>query len=536
MSNQTRLAERLAFIELDGSAAQRLKGMKEVLTAALPGALDRFYRKMQSEPAARAVLAKPGVLHRTKGRQRAHWDRIAGGRFDHRYLAAVTRVGEAHARIGLEPRWHIGGYAILLEQLVTSILTDRWPKRGFGRRQFNAADVAADMSALIKAVFLDIDLAVAVYLQAVEAARKASEEKVRASAAVTGALRPVLGALAGGDLTHRIHGTLPEPHRLLQQDVNTALDRLHDTVSGVVQNTQGLLSDAGELVQVSDELSRRTARQSAGLHKTAAKLDEITLCARRTAETAADARTGMASVKTEAEASSLGLREAVTAMGMIERSSSEIARIVGLIDQIATQTNILALNAGVEAARAGAAGTGFAVIAAEVRSLARRSAAAAQEIKGLVAESGRAVETGVALVGNTSEGLERIVAEIAHVNRLIEQISATGQEQATSLGEVNATVAAMDQATQETAAMVEQTAAASHSLADDAEGLLRLVRQFRIARPTVAALPPLREVPRPAAPLRETPREVPVMAPTRGRGQWRPFIIYSSDRPGETDR
>jgi methyl-accepting chemotaxis protein len=166
-------------------------------------------------------------------------------------------------------------------------------------------------------------------------------------------------------------------------------------------------------------------------------------------------------------------------MSEIEKSSGEISQIIGVIDEIAFQTNLLALNAGVEAARAGGAGKGFAVVASEVRALAQRSAQAAKEIKALIKASTNQVSTGVDLVGEAGKALGRIAAQVTELNGVVAEIAASAQEQSTALAEVNTAVNQMDQMTQQNAAMVEETTAASHSLADEADRLSSLVGQFR---------------------------------------------------------
>jgi methyl-accepting chemotaxis protein len=208
------------------------------------------------------------------------------------------------------------------------------------------------------------------------------------------------------------------------------------------------------------------------------------------------------------------VRQAVTAMAQIEKSSRQIGQIIGVIDEIAFQTNLLALNAGVEAARAGDAGKGFAVVASEVRALAQRSAEAAREIKDLISTSTRQVEEGVDLVGQTGEALERIVAQVGEITGLVGEIAASAREQSTGLAEVNTAVNQMDQVTQQNAAMVEQSTAASHSLAQEAEALSRLVARFRLNRAAEAEAAPA-----PAPAPAPTPAPAPALRRVAASGQ-----------------
>ena len=332
---------------------------------------------------------------------------------------------------------------------------------------------------------------------AAEAERQAREaEKAREAeqdAIAFGALGEAMGKLAHGDLTHRITVAFAPKAEQLKTDFNAAVATLQDTMRVISGNTTSMRSGAGEISQAADDLSRRTEQQAASLEETAAALDEITATVRKTAEGANHAREVVETARTDAERSAAVVQRATAAMGEIEESSKQIGQIIGVIDEIAFQTNLLALNAGVEAARAGDAGKGFAVVASEVRALAQRSAEAAKEIKTLINASTAQVGQGVDLVAETGKALQRIAAQVAEINGSVSEIAASAQEQAVGLQQVNTAVNQMDQVTQQNAAMVEESTAASHALANEAVELARLMGQFSIGqdqgRPIVRKTP-----------------------------------------------
>ena len=319
-------------------------------------------------------------------------------------------------------------------------------------------------------------------LATAERARVDSErtEAARLQALVVTALAQGLERLSSGDLLFRLSKPFSAEYEKLRTDFNVAMDKLQETMKEIILNTEGVRSGAGEITQASDDLAQRTGRQAAGLEKTAAALDQITVMVRRTAQGAQEARDLVSAAKTDAEQSGMVVHETITAMSSIEASSKQIGNIVGLIDEIAFQTNLLALNAGVEAARAGEAGRGFAVVATEVRALAQRSAEAAKEIKALISTSSQQVDTGVKLVGETGRALARIVDQVGRLNQLVADIAHSAQEQAAGLSDVNAAVSQMDQVTQQTVTKVAEATAASHDLVSEAEALTRLTGQFQI--------------------------------------------------------
>lgn len=365
-----------------------------------------------------------------------------------------------------------------------------------------------------------------------EKAKAAEEDRIAITALAQG-----LNAMAHGDLTHRMTADVAPKAEQLKSDFNAAVSQLEQAVAVVVGNVAAIRSGSGEISQASDDLSRRTEQQAASLEETAAALDEITATVNRTADGARQASRAVQTARNEAEASGVVVSDAVAAMTAIEQSSNQIGAIIGVIDEIAFQTNLLALNAGVEAARAGDAGRGFAVVASEVRALAQRSAEAAKEIKTLITASGRQVEQGVNLVGQTGQALGRIVAGVAEIDGLMSEISASAQEQATGLQQVNTAVNQMDQVTQQNAAMVEESTAASHSLAQEADVLAASVAHFKVAQlkaaPAAPALKPTALKPtasepvavfgaaEPRAPAQRTPQpvaETVAALKTMGRG------------------
>ena len=320
-----------------------------------------------------------------------------------------------------------------------------------------------------------------------ERVRREAEERSAAEAAalVVGSIGAGLERLAAGDLSFRLETALPPAYERLRTDLNSTVAQLEDLVRGIVANTSAIRSGTDEISSASDALSRRTEQQAASLEETAAALDEITATVRRTAEGSKHARAVVGNARGNAEQSGLVVRQAVEAMSGIEKSSREIGQIIGVIDEIAFQTNLLALNAGVEAARAGDAGRGFAVVASEVRALAQRSAEAAKEIKALISTSGVQVQQGVTYVGQAGEALVRIVAQVTEIDGIVGEIASSAQEQATGLDQVNTAVNQMDQVTQQNAAMVEESTAASHALTQETGELARLVAGFRLSQVAV---------------------------------------------------
>lgn len=293
-------------------------------------------------------------------------------------------------------------------------------------------------------------------------------------------LANALTALSDGNLTVKLETPFLPSLEKLRVDFNGAVAKLCGTLQTISENAGAIAAASQQIQSASNDLSKRTEQQAASVEETAAALEEITTTVADSSHRAQEAGQLVRRTKDNAERSGDVVGQAVEAMGKIERSASEIANIIGVIDEIAFQTNLLALNAGVEAARAGEAGKGFAVVAQEVRELAQRSAKAAKEIKGLIDASNAHVQSGVALVGTTGKALQEIVSQVVQVDTNVGAIVEASKEQATGLKEINTAVNTMDQGTQQNAAMVEETTAAAHSLANEADQLFQLLGQFNI--------------------------------------------------------
>ncbi|MDR3464051.1 MAG: HAMP domain-containing methyl-accepting chemotaxis protein [Beijerinckiaceae bacterium] len=355
-------------------------------------------------------------------------------------------------------------------------------------------------------------------LRATEAAAGAAgAEQQQVVRAIAGGLEQ----LAAGALSFRLADPFPASYEKLRLDFNRAIESLQGAVAVVSDSTASIHSGAIEMSSTSEDLSRRTEQQAASLVETVCALQQIAATVHETAEGAKHARAVVGLADAEAGHSAAIMRQAIQAMSGIETSSSEISKIVGVIDQIAFQTNLLALNAAVEAARAGESGRGFAVVASEVRALAQRSGSAAREIRSLIASSRDHVHQGVELVNQTGTTLERIMQQIVEINGIVKAIATSAETQAASLDEVNIAVSAMDKFTQQNATMAEETTAASHAVAHEMDALAGLIARFdsggKTARPGTIVTPawtaPARAVAEKTALVVEKPAPEPARTP-----------------------
>ena len=301
--------------------------------------------------------------------------------------------------------------------------------------------------------------------------------------AIVGPINEVTHAvteLARGNLEHEVPRDFSGEFAVLGEAVNSSLVNLRDMVHKIRTSASSIATSAGEISKGNQDLSARTEQQASSLEETAASMEELTGTVKQNADNARQANQLAASAREEAEKGGSVVANAVSAMGQINDSSKKIADIIGVIDEIAFQTNLLALNAAVEAARAGEHGRGFAVVASEVRNLAQRSAVAAKEIKVLIQDSVVKVEGGATLVNESGSTLAAIVTSVKKVSDIVGEIAAASAEQSAGIEQVNKAIMQMEQVTQQNAALVEESAAASESMDEESRSLNSLIGYFKV--------------------------------------------------------
>ncbi len=479
--NETKML--LDFFQLDETQCRAIRSMRDVIDQALPGALDKFYDKVKRTSQAHAFFSSNEQMQHARSAQIAHWKNISNADFGEDYNRKVRAIGTVHARIGLEPRWYLGGYAIVLDSLIRAALEKASPRRGlFGKKVDDT--FATGLAGLCKAVLLDIDLAVSVYLEELEKER----EKARAEAqarqnsqeALIENLKAGLLALSRGDLGFRFENRFDPEFEELRENFNAAASALSSALGQVSKAVTHLETGVDEIAIAAEDLAHRTERQAANLSHAAASVRTVSTGVEQTAQITLAASQAATSACEAGNKSNTVTQETIAAMRDIAASSEKMSSIVDLIDQISFQTSILSLNAGVEAARAGEAGRGFAVVATEVRVLAERSAQSAKEIRKLISSAGQQVNHGVRLVGDASATLADMSRQVEDIADFVSRISALAHEQVSTLNEINKSVAEIDQSTQQNAAMVEQSSAATHTLRNETQSLTRTISHFRL--------------------------------------------------------
>jgi len=292
----------------------------------------------------------------------------------------------------------------------------------------------------------------------------------------------VLERVADGDLTVALNVSTKDEVGRMGEALNRAVERLNSTMQEVADSAANASSSSQQLAAAAESIASGAQEQAASLEETSASLEEITATVRQTADNAKQASQLAAGSKDSALQGQDVVSNAITAMAEINAASAKISDIISTIDEIAFQTNLLAVNAAVEAARAGDEGRGFAVVASEVRSLAQRSAVAAKEIKVLIQDSLRKVDAGSGLVNRSGETLQGIVGSVKRVTDIVGEIAAASGEQSTGIEQVNTAMTQMDQVTQSNSAQTEELSATAQALSEQAAHLLELVSTFTLSQ------------------------------------------------------
>jgi len=366
---------RLRFMRIDAEACELLRAFWKALEPNLPAVLEGFYGHLIKEPNLARMLGHD--IPRLKAAQTAHWARLFDARFDLAYMEGVHTIGLIHNKIGLEPRWYIGGYNYVLGQLLAlAVRTNRW----------RSDRLTALLRAITAAVMLDMDIAISTYQEAMM-----KEREARAAASNLANLFEVT-----------VQGAVDKVAEAAADIQKSSINMAERQETG----SQGSIAVAG----AAESTRSRLMTLSAAVEEMSASINEITRSV-----------TGAARASTEAAQETEGVEREI---GDLAQSAQEIGTVVQLISQIAGQTNLLALNATIEAARAGDAGKGFAVVASEVKNLASQTAQATiditQRIEAIQGRAGGAV----AAVARVRETIGRLAEMSGAVAAAIEEQSA----------------------------------------------------------------------------------------------------------------
>ncbi len=486
------LRDRLRFAGLDEAQCELLRQNRHLLSSPLKTALRDLFQRLQSSPDAARAFTSERQYDRLHDLLSSHWDVLTDARFDALYAERVKVLSDSESRMGLDPRWHLAGHAVVLEHLLTATLTETSASGllpSSRRRQRETSDLVA---ALVRLVMVDVEIAVSLRFNELRLKhhRDLAAQREQDRAEFEGIFRPVVDGLASGDLTIRTATDVPEAYAELAGRMNEALEQLQTAFLSSEEKLAFARDATGRMAETARDYAGRAQNQAGALHETSLALQDLTGSVRESAGQTKRAEATVAATRNSVEASGQVVGQAISAMADIETSAEQIGHIIGAIDEIAFQTNLLALNAGIEAARAGDSGRGFAVVAQEVRALAQRSADAAREIKTLVATTKSQVEAGVEMVAKTQGAIADIVVQVGDISGTVSDIAARTDRQASELAGIAGTVAGLGSDIGNTADIARHASEGSDDLHKVILELGATIREFHIERHTRAPKAP----------------------------------------------